>query len=107
MDAFANGERTKRAGSERRPRRSARSERKCEFTEISFGPGSRGAHIELLGRPLSEAPMVFVWARLLVLGSGWVAAAAAALIANSLLGVPELPTFLASGALWTCLLLLQ
>jgi len=51
--------------------------------------------------------MVFVWARLLVLGSGWVAAAAAALIANSLLGVRELPTFLASGALWTCLLLLQ
>lgn len=75
--------------------------------EISFGSDSHGAHIELPGRPLSEAPMVFVWARLLVLGSGWVAAAGAALIANYLLGVPELPTFLASGALWTCLLLLQ
>ena len=51
--------------------------------------------------------MVFVLARLLVLGGGWLAACATAVLAGLLLGVPKLPVLLASGALWTCLLLLQ
>ena len=51
--------------------------------------------------------MIFVWARLLALASGWIAACGMALLAGILLGIPELPVLLTSGALWTCLLLLQ
>jgi hypothetical protein len=39
--------------------------------------------------------------------AGWLAAVGTALIAGALLGIPKLPVLLASGALWTCLLLLE
>jgi hypothetical protein len=51
--------------------------------------------------------VIFVWARLLALGGVWIAACGTALLAGFLLGIPKLPVLLASGALWTCLLLLQ
>jgi hypothetical protein len=51
--------------------------------------------------------MLAVWARLLALAAGWAAAGAAALLAGALLGIPKLPVLLASGGVWTCLLLLQ
>src|SRR5262249_57824749 len=83
-------------------------EREREFYGDLIWPRfRRGAYWIAGAASFLEARMVFVWARLLVLGGGWLAAAVTALIANSLLGAPELPTFLASGALWTCLLLLQ
>jgi len=50
--------------------------------------------------------MIAVWARLLALAAGWLAAGGTALLAGALLGVPKLPVLLASGGLWTCLLLL-
>ena len=51
--------------------------------------------------------MIAVLARMLVLAAGWIAAWATAALAATLLGVPEWPVLLASGGLWTCLLLLQ
>ena len=51
--------------------------------------------------------MIAVWARLLALCTGWIAAAGAALLVSTLLGVSALPVLLAGGGIWTCLLLLQ
>jgi hypothetical protein len=51
--------------------------------------------------------MPAVWARLIVLAAGWAAAITTAIIAGDLLQTPELPVALASGGIWTCLLLLQ
>jgi hypothetical protein len=51
--------------------------------------------------------LIFIWARLLGLGAGWLAACATAILAGYFLEIPELPVFLASGGLWTCLLLLE
>jgi hypothetical protein len=51
--------------------------------------------------------MIWILARLLALGAGWMAACGTAVLAGFLLGVPILPVFLASGAIWTCLLLLE
>lgn len=51
--------------------------------------------------------MAFVWARILVLAAGWVAALATALLSSSLLATPRLSVFLVSGGLWTCALLLD
>lgn len=51
--------------------------------------------------------MIGVWARVLALGAGWIAAAGIAFLAGALLGIPKLPVLLASGGVWTCLLLLQ
>jgi len=51
--------------------------------------------------------VIGVWARVLALGAGRVAAAGTALLAGALLGIPKLPVLLASGGVWTCLLLLQ
>jgi hypothetical protein len=39
--------------------------------------------------------------------AGWLAAVGIALIAGALFGIHKLPVLLASGALWTCLLLLE
>jgi hypothetical protein len=54
-----------------------------------------------------EGCMIAVWARMVVLAAGWFAALGTALLASALLGLPKLPILLASGGLWTCLLLLQ
>ena len=51
--------------------------------------------------------MIAILTRLIVLGAGWLAALGTALLAGTLLGVPMLPVFLASGGVWTCLLLLD
>jgi hypothetical protein len=51
--------------------------------------------------------MAGVWARLLLLVAGWVAAAVIALLAGALLNVPTLPVLLTGGVIWTWLLLLQ
>jgi hypothetical protein len=50
--------------------------------------------------------LIFVWARILALAAGWIAALSTGLLAGLLLGIPPLPVVLASGMLWTCLLLL-
>jgi len=51
--------------------------------------------------------MLMVLARLIALFGGWIAALATAVLAHFLLGTPEMPVLLASGGIWTCLLLLQ
>lgn len=51
--------------------------------------------------------MGFVWARLIVLLAGWLAALATALTASALLATPRLPVFLVSGGLWTAVMLLD
>jgi hypothetical protein len=51
--------------------------------------------------------MIAVWTRVIVLAAGWMAALGTALLASALLGTPKLAVLLASGGLWTCLLLLQ
>lgn len=51
--------------------------------------------------------MIAIWARMIVLAAGWMAALGTAILAASLLGVPKWPVLLASGGIWTCLLLLQ
>ena len=53
------------------------------------------------------AAMAWVLARVLALASGWMAALVTAVLAGMLLHVPVMPVLLASGALWTCLLLLR
>jgi hypothetical protein len=45
-----------------------------------------------------------VWVRLLVLGTGWAAAAVIAPLAWALLDIPMLPVLLTSGGIWTCVL---
>jgi hypothetical protein len=60
------------------------------------------------GGPSGVGPVMIaaVWARILVLATGWVATAIVALIAGVLLSIPKLPVLLAGGGIWTCLLLL-
>jgi hypothetical protein len=66
-----------------------------------MGPSDRNALSKRMAR------LIFFLARLFALGCGWLAAGATALLSGFLLGVPILPVFLASGFLWTCLLLLD
>ncbi len=51
--------------------------------------------------------MLVILARILALLSGWVAALLLALLAGLLLAAPKIPVLLLSGAIWTCLLLVQ
>jgi hypothetical protein len=51
--------------------------------------------------------LIFVWARILALAAGWIAAVCTGLLAGLLLGISPLSVSLAAGTLWTCLLLLQ
>ena len=51
--------------------------------------------------------MIFVWARIIALAAGWLAALLTAGLANWLLDVPFLADFFAIGTLWSCLLLLE
>jgi hypothetical protein len=67
---------------------------------------ANGAY-SLKGRAPVEGSMIAVWARILVLAAGWLAALGTAQLAGALLGIPKLPVLLTSGSLWTCLLLLQ
>jgi putative ABC transport system substrate-binding protein len=55
-----------------------------------------------------HAPVMIaaVWVRILVLVTGWVAAAIIAFITGVLLSLPKLPVLVAGGDMWTCLLLL-
>jgi hypothetical protein len=68
---------------------------------------ARGAYSSTRGELRSRAPMIAIWARILVLAAGWLAALGTAELAGVLLGTPKLPVLLTSGSLWTCLLLLQ
>jgi hypothetical protein len=51
--------------------------------------------------------MIAVLARLLALLTGWVVAAAIAIVVGIFLSVPKLGVLLLAGAIWTCLLLLD
>jgi hypothetical protein len=77
------------------------------LSEINL-PSDSHAYILIYRERLKRmARLIFFLARLFALGCGWLAAGVTALLSGFLLGVPILPVFLASGFLWTCLLLLD